>query len=114
MQILTRGLSETAVYWAPATTDRYGRKSFSAATTISCRWEDIQEEFFDTDHTKQISQSRVFVDREVQLGGYLYLGTYSSLSSTAAPEQNSGAFRVLGRKTVKNIDATKTLRYVLL
>lgn len=81
MSWYTRSLKQTAVYWGSPETDGRGGHSYSAAAEISVRWEDMQELFIDPNGDELLSASVVFVNQDLDVGGYLFLGEEADLDS---------------------------------
>lgn len=79
--MLTNGLKQTAVYWANPANDGYGGRTFDEAIEISVRWEEKQELFIDSNGQEVRSNAVVYVSQDLDMGGYLYLGEQSDLSS---------------------------------
>lgn len=97
-------LNQTATYWAPGGYSVEGAITFSSPVSIPCRWESKREIFIDNLGKEKRSQALVFVDRELQETGYLYLG-----SSTATdPLSLSGTYEIKATKAVPSISAAET------
>ncbi len=79
-------LTQIGTYWAPATLDLYGNSSYGAPRSIICRWEDKQELFITAGGEEKRSQAKVFVNIDLEEGGYLYLGTSVVLDPRQVPE----------------------------
>ena len=73
MRILTSMLKQACAYWAPGNADGFGGFSYSAPVWILCRWEDRQEKFIDDNGQEILSRALVYVDQDVEVGGYLIL-----------------------------------------
>jgi len=97
MRTLTRVLKQKAVYWAKASAnfDAYGRPQWATATQIKCRWEECLEEIIDANNIRRMSTARVFVDRELAVGGVLFLGTLSQVSDLSNPKSNNQSFEII-------------------
>ncbi len=67
-------LNQTATYWAKDGEDDFGNTSFSSPQTIECRWEDNSEMFRDDNGNEVMSNAVVYVNKDLELEGYLYLG----------------------------------------
>lgn len=78
---LSRLLRQKAVYWGAPVYTGFGGRSFAAGIEIKARWEERQELIRDSSGKEIMSQAVVFVDRDVALGGYLYLGLKSGLTA---------------------------------
>lgn len=78
-----KALYQTITYWAPSTPDGYGGKAYSSPTSIKGRWEDTVELFIDAIGREKVSMARVYVDRQLVNGGFIFLGTNSSTDPTS-------------------------------
>jgi hypothetical protein len=83
---LTSNLRQTAVYWGGPQSDGFGGRTFDEAVEISVRWEDKQELFIDATGQEVRSNAVVYVDRDLDMGGYLYLGELDDLDSAEAAD----------------------------
>ena len=106
----TQNLKQDATYWAVSGVDNFGDPSFASPVGIKCKWEDRTELFIDPDGREQRSRSVVYVDTDVVIGGYLFLGT----STGTDPLAVTGAFIVKDFKKVSNFEATVHERRVML
>ena len=112
MRILTKMLKQTAVWW-PLTSvgfDDYGQPIPSTPVEIKVRWEDVGEEFLDVRGTIQMSRARVYVDRDVELGGVLMLGELDSGVDEANPKENDNAWEIRRVEKLPNLRNTEYLR----
>ena len=75
---LTRNLRQTITYWAPSTPDGYGGYSYGSPQWLIGRWEDRIEDFIDQNGRELTSRAVVYLDRDVEMGGYLFLGKSSA------------------------------------
>lgn len=121
MGIITRMLKQTAVYWPPGSTDSdgddfddFGVPIVTTPLEISVRWEDIAEEFIDSEGTRQISRSRIYVDRDVEIGGILMLGELTDITDAVNIKENDGAWEIRQFEKLPNLRQTETLRTVFL
>jgi len=112
MGIISKMRKQDAVYWPPGAYDGYGQPTLGTAVAIKCRWEDVAEQFLDSDQQEQISNARVYVDRTVELGGMLWLGDISSAPSD--PRTDDDAWEIRKYESIPNFKATEFLKSVLL
>lgn len=105
-----RNLRQTATYWAQTGLDKYGKPTFSAPTTIACRWEDRQELFIDKRGQETLSRARVFFAQAVDLEGYLYLGE----SAATDPLTLQDAFEIQATKKTPDLRNLKSLYVAML
>ena len=80
MSILTRMLRQSAVYWGPPVDDGDGSFTWPEPEEINCRWEDVEGAVKDPMTHDVFNDSTVYVDRDVEVNGYLYLGSLSDVS----------------------------------
>jgi hypothetical protein len=113
MSILTKMLKQTAVYWAPDSMRGDGTWTFDDPIEIKCRWQDTQEQFIDKNGQVRISSAKVFVDRDLKGGGFLWQGSLVDLESTN-PKENEGAYEIMKFGKMPNLKATKFLRTAIL
>lgn len=116
MRIIDKMLVMDAVYWAPALTERddYGRPLYLSPVEIKCRWEEVAEEFLNSQGERQVSAAKIFVDRDVKVGGVLLSGTLDSGVDEESPKQNEGAGEIAGFSKVPTLKATQFVRIAYL
>jgi hypothetical protein len=103
----TRKMKQTATYWAPGAAGPTGQATFAAPITLSCRWEDKQVLFKDSNGKDSVSQAIVYVDRQLAVEGFIYLG----VSVGTDPRGIGHEIKAVG-KTV-NVRAKKRLNKVI-
>ena len=105
--VTSTGLTQTATYWSLIGSDGFGGDVFNAPIQIACRWEDDQTVYTSQiDRREYVSNAKIYVDRDMELGGYLYLGT-SALSSPVALE---GAFKIQRFTKAADLSNLETIR----
>lgn len=109
-----KAMKQSAVYWPRTGTDEFGKPSYGDATEIDCRWDEVQEEFIAPDGTRQLSMAKLIVDRDLKVGGVLYLGGIADLTDVDDPKSNEGAWEIRGVKKTPSFKGTKFLREVYL
>lgn len=98
---LKRLLGQTLTYWAPSgVRDVHGNEGFAAPVGISGRWEDRTETVVIRTGEEHQSRARVFLDQEVALEGWLFLGE----SVATDPKAVDGA------REVVRVDGVPALR----
>jgi hypothetical protein len=109
-------LNQDAVYWGSPANDGYGGLTFADPVQIHVRWEDKQVMFVDASGKDMLSQAVVYVDRALEIDGYLYLGTLDDLSSgeLVNPLLVAEAYPVRGRSSSPDFRAQKFVRKVWL
>jgi len=111
MGIITRMRKQEATYWAPNGFDRNGNPAFALPVVIDCRWEDSYELFMDAKGNQAVSKAKVYVDRDLEMRGYLMLGS-SYVSDN--PLQNPGVHAIRMFQILPNIRNTEQLRTAIL
>lgn len=103
----TRALQQTTTYWAPAdaSSDLYGKPTYSAPVQLPCRWENRVELVRSKSGQEIASQARVFLAQTVSLDGYLLLGTSSAVDPTLV----TGAFEIQAISSIPDLRNLKTL-----
>lgn len=116
MGIITKMLKMDGVYWAPATIPRddYGKPTYIAPVEIKVRWEQVAEEFIGPQGERLVSKVKVYVDRDVVIGGVLLLGELDSSVDESNPKQNEGAGEIRGFSKIPNLRATEYVRVAYL
>lgn len=113
-KLWTHTLNQTAVYWGSPTSDGTGGRTFGSAypVEVDVRWEQVQKLFIDGSGQEVRSRAVVYVGQDLDLGGYLYLGTLDDLSSAeqADPLAISGAYEIRSFEKVPDINAGRFVR----
>lgn len=107
---ITRMCKQAAVYWGSPQVDGYGGYIFAAPVEIMCRWEEKSQLIRLDDGNEISSRAIVYVLQDMDLEGYLYLGTLDSLYDNT--ESSAGALsdpRESGAYTIKKIEKSPVL-----
>lgn len=115
-KMLENQLRQAACYWGNPQSDGYGGRTFDDPVEIDVRWVDRQEMFVDTQAREQVSRAVVCVAIDLDVGGYLYLGTLVDLSSAEEgdPLSVSAAYEIRAISKTPNIRADQFVRRVWL
>ena len=112
---------QTCVYWALASEEsggddysNYGQPQLTTPVEISCRWADKNEEFIGPNGTKLISQAKVYVEQDVDIGGVLMLGDEDDITDDDNVKENEGAYEIKAFYKTPNLKATEWLRTAFL
>jgi len=98
---------QDAVYWGSPTADAYGGYAFADPVEVKVRWEEKNELIIDAEGKETMSMAQVLVTQDMDLGGYLYLGTLDELSSNPSnPLQEGGAWEIKQFSKTPMIKAT--------
>lgn len=79
MSLITKMRRQQAVYWSVPEPDGLGSFTFGPAVQIGCRWETTNERRQDKQGVDYNAKAKVYVDRAIDLGGYLWLGKLTDL-----------------------------------
>lgn len=93
---ITHWLKQTAVYWGNPTYTATGGRTFDDPVELDCRWEQRSDMFRDAQGNEVHSNAIVFVNSDVVVGGWLYLGELDDLSSSeeADPQTVDDAYEI--------------------
>jgi len=105
----SRFLNQTITYWANPLTDGWGGYTFDDPIAISGRWEDRQELFIDAEGREVRSQAVVYLNQDVELGGYLALGTHTDSSDTD-PRDVSEAHKIRSFQKIPDVKGSTYVR----
>ena len=103
-----RRRKQTATYWKAGGLDDFGNPSFEAPRTISVRWEDRGELFYDSEGRERRSQSMVGVGEDMSIGDYLQLG-----DNTSDLKPGSNAKEIKEFRRTPNLTNTKVDRWAV-
>jgi len=110
MSLIVRMRRQNAVYWPFDSVDQFGKKAVGSPVQIKVRWEDVSEEFLDSNGEIQISRSKVYVDRDMEVGGILMLGTTVDITDPIDVKENDGAWEIRKFEKLPTLRATEFLR----
>ncbi len=105
-----RNMPQAATYWGPPVRDAFGVPVFPASAPIGVRWEDKSVLFRDAQGQEVTSEAVVYTNQQVQIGGYLFLGTSTQVDPRT--ESTAAAIRGIGRTV--NLRASKRLNKAML
>jgi hypothetical protein len=105
-------LKQKAVYWAPLGFED-GAMQYDEPIEIKCRWNEMAMLYINAQGEQAPSKCVVMVDRDLELGGVLWLGELGDLDDQAAPLENEGANIIQGWTKVANPSATKFVRQAI-
>jgi hypothetical protein len=104
-------LKQRAVYWTPLGQDpQTGVMQFDEAIEVKCRWVDDNQLFINANGEEAVSKCLVMVDRDMEIGGVLWLGNLVDLEDQDEPMENEGANIIQGWKKVPDVAAKKFVR----
>jgi hypothetical protein len=76
---------QTAVYWGSPSPDGFGGQEYDNPVEISCRWDDVINQVTNNKGEELVSGAMVLLTQEVDVDGYLYLGTLEELKKIPEP-----------------------------
>ena len=85
--VYSRNMPDLATYWPPGQNDGFGSRVITGASAVlvQCRWQDQAVLFRDTQGREVTSSTVVYLDRDVEPGGYLAAGDYTAGSVAGGP-----------------------------
>lgn len=108
--ILIKMLIEDAVYWSAPTSDGEAGKNFAAPIEIRCRWQDENEQITNVAGEDVMSKAKVFPDRVVDVGGFLFRGKLSDISGdTSSPMDIDDAHEIIISKDLPTLTGDQSL-----
>lgn len=110
MSLITRCQRETLVYWPPPSPDngqenKFGELKWDAPKEMTCRWDDKTQEIQTGEMTRVVSRVEIISETKLQVNGYVYRGTLSSLTYPDSPTCNPNCYPIL------KVSETPDLRY---
>lgn len=109
--VISRMRKQDAVYWPATRIDAKNRVVLGTAVQIKCRWEDKSTEFIDMNGQPQISSVVVYVDRDVTLRGYLWLGLLADAPDNPTTDPKGREIRSYEKlPNFRNTDYLRTVR----
>ncbi len=109
-----RRLTQDMVYWRMAGNDGEGGFLYDDPVELKCRWEEKIEQVVTTMGEETVSRAKVFVDRKLTEGSYIYLGTLddSTIGNDLKPESTEGSMRILSTSAIPSVDG-RTVVYMV-
>ena len=108
---ITRHLNQTLVYWKKTGNDGEGGFEYATPEDLNGRCEFKVEQVLSALGEEKVSRARVFLEQEVEEGGYLYLGSLddSNMDSAPLPETTEGSMRIIAFETIPRLDGPGNL-----
>lgn len=101
---------QTATYWGSPTPDGSGGHTYASPVALTVRWEQRAMEERSPENQVFVSLAVVYVQEDVDIGGYLYLGT----SVASDPTSVSDAFEIKQFRKIPNLRGTQYERRAIL
>ena len=116
--IIEKSLRQVCVYWPKPSPDGRGANQTDAPVEIKCRWTASRQKMgritssVGTSNTQSEEAIGVFVDRDVEVGGFLWYGFLATLATnkTLDPGSVDGVFEIRSFAKVPTPKADKFLR----
>lgn len=101
-------LNQKLVYWPYVKKSATGAPVVGDAVELSCRWEDRQILFRTAQGQESMSNAVIWVDQDLTLEGYLYLGLLTDLDSTTEgdPTELDNAYEIRAYTKIPNVKGT--------
>ncbi len=112
MAIIVKMRRQKAVYWSPGSINRFGRASMNDPVEIDCRWEASRVMFLNLQGEEQMSEAVVFVDRDVEVSGMLWLGVLGDAPND--PTLDNDAFEISKQDKLPDLKVRRFLRTTFL
>ena len=104
----SRNLKQAITRWT-VSTDGFGGFTFGIPETFHGRWEDRNTTFRDNQGNEVVSNATVYLEKDVEVGDYLYCG-----ESADADPTKIGGKRVMQFNKITNLRNTEVQRKVFL
>jgi hypothetical protein len=112
--ISRRYRNQDAVYWPRTGFNSTGQPRYGDPEEIRVRWTSINEEFVDESLTRQLSNAKVLVGQDMNVGDRLRPGLIADLLPDKTPLQQPGSYDIRAFHKIPNRRARKTLRKAIL
>lgn len=103
-------LKQRAVFWAPLGEDQNGNMQFDEPVEVRCRWTDMNTLYVKPHGEQAASRCLVMVDRDMDVGGVLWLGVLEDVEDQDEPMKNAGANIIQAFNKVPDVAARKFVR----
>jgi hypothetical protein len=107
MSYISRNLRKRLTYWSRGAPDGFGGTAWGASVNLKGRWEERTEQFLDAKGDEHTSEAVVYVDRDIEIGGYILNGT----STAADPLTLTGDSEAKEIREYRKIPDLKYLRF---
>lgn len=98
-------LNQDITYWRPSAQNEYGHAGSEAPILIKGRWETSTQQIRKPSGEEIISRAEVFVDRDLEISGYLALGDKTGEVTPSSDAQEIQDFRIT--PDLRNLDAER-------
>jgi len=83
MNIRIRQLNQYATLFERTGVNGYGEPSYSAGTTIRCRWQDVAENLIDSQGQEFVSRAVIYLGQQAKEGDRIAYGASASFADSS-------------------------------
>lgn len=109
MSLIKSMRRQYAVWWKVIRFDMAGQPVYGLPIEVKCRWTDHRLQFTNAAGEIAISNSQVFVDREMSTQDVLWKGRLANVTSQVDPFLNEGARKIEAFNNTPNLKASEFL-----
>lgn len=110
LSLAKKVMKQTVVYWRRDDVNDDGQPTWHDPIEVPCRWDyDVAEVVTPQGETFN-STAKVIVDRDMDVGGVIMLGSFDDVTDEANPKENAEAWEIKHFKRTANIKGKKYLR----
>jgi len=110
IKIIEKVLVMDAVYWGVPTNDGFGGYTTVAPVALKVRWDDLTEQFIDTEGRETVSNAKVMSGVDLEPGGFLKLALLADLGTNLDPQNNSDVYEIRKFEKIPTILADQFVR----
>lgn len=92
--LIDRIAVQKAVYWSSPTPDGYGGYTFDDPVELDVRWRNVNKVIATAKDEQYVCKAEVIVKQDVDVGGYICLGSLDEIDSSADP-YSVGAYEIV-------------------
>ena len=110
-------LTQTIVYWSLNKPSGTGGYIYNSPVELAGRWEDRNQKFVDVTGEENVARSVIYLDQDVEINGWLYLGSLSDLSSgeEADPGEIAGTSGIIQQvNRIPSVDGSEIIYEIML
>lgn len=106
----SQGLNQDITYWPTTGYGGFGSNTFGSPVTIKGRWEEKSELIRDKTGSEVVSTTRVYLNQDIAMDGFLFLGT----SVAADPTGLAGAYEIRQLSKIPDLRNLQSVRVAFL
>ena len=108
---ISKQYKQNIVYWGNPTPDGYGGYSYASPVDLDCRIESVSEVIQFENGEEIIARAAVYLDRELDRGGYVYVGTTDDSVIDDDPKNVEGSMVVLANEKIPRLGSSTEFMY---